>query len=161
VSAGELPDRLAPLAFLLGHWAGEGMGGFPDIADFRYRQEVEIRWPGGGALAYRSSSWAADDGRPLAGEAGYWRLAPDGTVELVLAHSTGIAEVHLGSVQGSRVDLATDVVARTATARDVRGERRLYGLVGGELMYAVDIAVGDRPFAPHLSARLQPGPAAG
>jgi hypothetical protein len=155
ITGGELPDRLAPLAFLVGSWGGAGVGGYPTIDDFRYRHQVEFSCSGRPVLTYTSRSWAVDDGRPLAAEAGFLRMADDGSVEAVLAHSSGLAEVYLGTAEDNRLELATDVVARSPSARDVRAERRLYGLVGGELMYAVDIAAVGQPLSPHLSARLQ------
>ena len=68
-------------------------------------------------LSYASRTWRLDAegniGQPLATEAGFWRPQPGSRVELLLAHPTGITEIYLGEVTGTRVDLATDVVART------------------------------------------------
>ena len=42
--------------------------------------------------------------------------------------------------------MATDVVARTPTAKEVTAGHRLYGIVEGALLYAQDMAaVGQRP----------------
>lgn len=152
----ELPPALEPLRFLLGRWTGEGVGGYPTIAGFRYGEELEFGCYGKPVIEYRSRTWALEDGRPLARESGYWRCGPDGSVELLLAHPTGIVAVYLGRVEGTRVELATDVVARTPSAKEVTALRRLYGLVGEELMYAVDLAAVGQPLQPHLSARLRP-----
>ena len=46
------------------------------------------------------------------------------------------------------------MVARTETAKSVTALHRLYGLVEGDLAYAVDMAAVDQPLQPHLSARL-------
>jgi len=46
------------------------------------------------------------------------------------------------------------VTVRTATARTVERSERLYGLVEGDLAYAVDMAAEGHPLTPHLSARL-------
>ena len=156
----ELPEVLAPLAFLVGTWRGEGVGGYPTIADFRYAQEITFRWYGKPVLAYTSRTWHPDGGRPLAAESGYWRRTSDGAVEVVLAHPTGIAEVYLGSVAGTKIEIATDVVVRTPTAKDVAALHRVYGLVGDELRYAVDMAAMGLPMQPHLSARLSRVPTA-
>jgi hypothetical protein len=63
-------------------------------------------------------------------------------------------ELHLGRVDGHRVELATDAVMRTATAKEVTAGRRLYGIVAGELLYAQELAAVGHALTPHLSARL-------
>ena len=37
----------------------------------------------------------------------------------MLAHPTGIAEIYLGEVTGTKIELGTDVVARTTSAKEV------------------------------------------
>jgi len=151
----ELHPALAPLAFLLGTWSGEGVGGYPTIEDFGFGQELTFSHYGKPLLEYTSRSWSLEDGRPMARESGWWRPGADGAVELVLAHPMGVVEVWLGTVAGTRVELSTDVVARTPSAKEVTAGRRLYGLVGDELMWAYDMAAVGQPLQPHLSARLR------
>lgn len=151
----EPPEGLAPLAFLLGTWRGEGVGGYPTIPDFRFGQELVFAHDGRAVLHYRSRTWALEDGRPLAAESGYWRPRPEHQVEVVLAHPSGLVEVFLGTVAFRRVELATDVVARTPSAKEVNAERRLYGIVDDDLAYAADLAAVGQPLAPHVSARLR------
>ena len=93
-------------------------------------------------------------GRPLAMEAGFWRPQPGGQLEVLLAHPTGITEIYLGTISGTRIELATDLVARTATAKEVTAGRRLYGLIGADLGWAYDMAAVGQPLQPHASARL-------
>jgi len=157
------PD-LAPLAFLLGRWQGAGIGGYPTIESFRFGQEIVFSQNGKAFLAYTSRTWRLDEdgrpGEPLGTESGYWRPRPGGQVEAMLAHPTGIVEIYLGEVSGTRIEMATDVVARTATAKEVTAGRRLYGLVpsaapgGSDLAYAYDMAAMGHPLTSHLSARL-------
>jgi hypothetical protein len=147
---------LEPLLFLLGTWRGEGVGGYPTMDGFRYGEEVTFRHNGKPFLAYTQRTWSLDDGRPLHSETGYWRPQPGGAVEVVLAHPTGIAEVYYGTVAGNRVELATDAVVRTSSAKEVTALTRLYGLVEGKLMYAVDMAAVGHPLQSHLSATLDP-----
>src|SRR5260370_32521984 len=59
------------------------------------------------------------------------------------------------------MELATDVVARTATAKEVTAGHRLYGLTGPggpapvDLAYAYDMAAMGQGLQPHLSAQLK------
>ena len=149
----DLPEALAPLAFLVGTWSGEGVGGYPTIPDFRYGQEITFEYYGKPVLAYSSRSWALDDERPLSRESGFWRMSGD-EVEALIALPTGLVEVFLGHAQATRVEIATDVIARTPSAKEVSADRRLYGLVGDDLAYAMDLAAVGQPLSPHLSARL-------
>jgi hypothetical protein len=152
------PD-LAPLAFLLGGWEGAGVGGYPTIESFQFGQELSFSHNGKPFLIYASRSWLLDDDgnrvRPLATETGYWRPQPDNQVELVLAHPTGITEIYIGEVTGTKIELRTDVVARTSSAKEVTAGHRLYGLVDGDLAWAYDMAAVGQPLQPHLSAQLK------
>ena len=162
MTAPDLHPALLPLAFLLGTWRGEGVGGFPTIGDFRYGEEVTFSHTGKPVLHYTQRTWLLDTGEPAHAEAGYWRPQPDGSLEVVLAHPIGVAEIYIGTVTGTRIELRTDAVVRTATAIEVTALTRLYGLVEGKLMYALDMAAVGHPLQPHLSATLEraaPAPA--
>lgn len=161
----DLPASLIPLAWLVGSWAGAGVVGYPTMTDDqRFGQEVEFSHDGGPFLSYASHSWLLDDAgdkvRPLAAETGYWRTAGAAeqggtTLEVLLAHPTGIVETYHGTVDGPRVELATDVVARTSTAKEYNAAHRLYGLVEGDLLWVMEMAAVGQPLTPHVSARLK------
>jgi THAP4-like, heme-binding beta-barrel domain len=157
--APDLPPQLVPLAFLLGRWTGAGVGGYPTIEGFRFGQEIAFGHVGKPYVTYTSRSWILDDAgnevRPAATETGFWRPQPTGEVEVLLAHPTGFVEVWLGEVDGAKVELRTDLVARTDSAKEVTAGHRLYGLVDGDLMWAYDMAAVGQPLQPHVSARLK------
>ena len=95
------PDCM-PLAFLLGRWEGRGRGEYPTIEPYEFGQEVIFSHNGNPFLYYTSRSWLIDEEgtavRPLAMETGFWRPQPEGKLEVVLVHPTGVAEVWYGRV---------------------------------------------------------------
>lgn len=165
-----LPDELVPLAWLIGRWAGVGLGQYPTIDDFRFGQEVSFSTDGRPFLSYASRSWLLDDDgekvRPLATESGYWRARPGNRIEVTLAHPTGFAELWVGDVEvlgiedaritGARCTLRTDVVTRSESAKEYHAGERLYGLVNEELLWTFDMAAMGQDMTNHLSARLKP-----
>lgn len=171
----QIPDDLHrdlyPVAWLLGTWQGSGQGDYPTIEKFCYEQEVAFAHDTRPFLHYFSRTWITDDSgervRPGALETGFLRVtgerpkddadskaAPSFDIELVMAHPTGYAEIWYGVAQGPRITLATDLVARTASAKEYTAGQRMYGLVEGDLMYAYDMAAMDQPLQPHLWGRL-------
>ncbi|HLT59618.1 MAG TPA: FABP family protein, partial [Microlunatus sp.] len=93
--------------------------------------------------------------RPLAMETGFWRPQRDGSLEVVLTHPDGYAEVWYGKITGAKIELATDAVVRTATAAEYTAGQRLYGNVEGELLWTFDRAAGGHDLQNYLWARLQ------
>lgn len=171
----DLPAELAHLSWLLGRWGGIGEGGYPTSSPFRYEQVVEFATDGRPFLEYRSVSWIVDEQnnriRRAATESGYWRPRPDNGVEMLLAHPTGFVEVWLGRVEvtaivdaritGARMELATDAVVRTESAKEVSSGHRLYGLVEGRLLATYDMAAMGHPLTNHLAIAMQPVPVGG
>lgn len=160
------PD-LEPLAWLVGTWEGTGALVWPDREDRTYVAHVEISSDGRSFLAYESRTWLLEDdgsrGEPGPAESGFWRKGPGRhDVELVLADPDGAVQVLVGNVAFKRIELVSDLVARTqAAATALTATSRLYGGVEGDLAYVVERATPDVPLRPYLSARLSPvaGPA--
>jgi hypothetical protein len=157
-----LNDACLALLPLVGVWRGEGEVNYPTIdGPRRIAQQVTIAHDGRPFLFHEARSWLLDDEgnivRPAARETGWWRPQSDDTIELLLAHSSGILELFYGKPQGqSSWELGTDAVIRTATAKEVTGAQRLYGLVNnGDLGYVEERAMVGEPMQPHVSAYLR------
>ncbi len=155
----DLHSDIMPIAFLLGHWQGTGRGDYPTIDGFTFGQEIAFTHDGRPFLHYFSRTWLLDDDgdevRPLALETGFFRPQPDGGLEVLLAHPTGFVEIYYGTVEGAKIEIATDAVARTASAKEYAAGQRLYGLVDGELLWTFDMSAVGQPIQSHLWARLQ------
>ena len=155
----DLHPDLMPLGWLLGRWEGRGHGDYPTIDTFEFGQQIDFSHNGKPFLHYVSQTYVVgEDGsklRPLAMETGFWRPQADKKLEVVLSHPTGIAEIWYGEIDGAKIEMRTDVVARTETAKEVTAGHRLYGLVRGELMWAYDMAAVGQSLQPHIWATLK------
>jgi len=159
----DLHPALLGLLPFIGLWRGRGQGGFPEVDDFNFAQEVRISHDGRPFLAYESRAWLLDaDSKPIrmAGrEVGWWRPVlvddrPGDEMEATMMTPTGVVEVYLGRVSGTRLEMATDAVVRTPSAKEVTGGHRLFGIVDGALLYAHEMSAMGHTLEPHLSARL-------
>lgn len=157
----DLHEQCLPLLPLVGVWRGGGEVVYPTIdGPFHFGQQVVFAHDGRPFLYYESRSWLVDeDGkviRPAARETGWWRPQPDGTIELLLSHATGITEIFYGSARTmTSWELATDIVMRTGSAKEVNAASRLYGIVNnGDLAYVEERAMVGQPLQPHISSYL-------
>jgi hypothetical protein len=75
-------------------------------------------------------------------------------VEVSILHPGGVSELYLGLAKGPRIDLATDAVLRSSSAKEHSASTRLYGLVENHLLWAWDIAALGQELTSHASARL-------
>jgi hypothetical protein len=156
----DLPELVQPFAWLIGTWRGEGVGGYPTLErDFRFAEEITFSCPGKPLLMFTSRSWAVEDGRPLAIQTGFWRPTSPTDVEVILTVASGLVEVLYGTLiegpGGVHVELHSDLIGHTATAKEVTADKRMYAVRAGKLMYAQEMAaVGVKDVHPHLSAAL-------
>jgi hypothetical protein len=160
----DLHPALLGLLPFVGMWRGRGQGGYPGVEDFNFAQEVTISHDGRPFLHYESRAWILDDeSRPIAPgnrEVGWWRPVTDAQgratddMEATLCTPTGVMELYLGKVTGTRLEMAADAIVRSATAAEVTAGQRLFGIVDGALLYAQEIAAEGRGLEPHMSARL-------
>jgi hypothetical protein len=154
---GDLPERLRPLAWMIGRWEGAGVVGYPTMESLNFGQEVICGHDGRYFLEWQSHTWLLDQEtgekvRPLATEFGFWRPLENGRdVELVLAHPMGIVEMYYGTMEPAR----TDSVVRSPLAKEYNAGTRLYGLVESQLFWAMDMAAVGQELQSHVSAQLK------
>lgn len=179
-----LAPEVYPLAWLVGSWRGPGYLGYENIPERPIVAETTFSHDGGPYLSYTSTVWSlegelegleakVDQADLIAGdvwstESGFWRVPPGGQgeatngekaprseLEVLLAEPSGHISVFVGAVQGPKVTLVSDVIARTESGAEISAAKRQYGLVGGELMWAIDMAAFGHEMASYAAGRLQ------
>ncbi|GAA0506178.1 UPF0678 fatty acid-binding protein-like protein [Saccharopolyspora subtropica] len=156
-----LNDACLALLPLVGVWRGEGEANHPSLPEtYRFIQQVTIAHDGRPFLTYESRAWRLDgEGGNVVGlafrETGFWRPHPDDTIELMLLHSSGVAELFFGKPRNQTSwEFGTDAVLRSPTGEDVTAASRLYGVVDGSLAYVEERATSEHELQPRLSAKL-------
>jgi hypothetical protein len=162
-SGPEVSEALLSVLPLLGEWHGEGVlsgAAAGSDNDLRFGQWVRFAHDGRGFLVYESRTWRLTDDGAIVGpdfrESGFLRPRGQDDVELLVVNPEGLLEVYLGSARTTTSwEFTTDVVTRTPDAPDVVRAVRLYGIVEGALMYAIDRAGSGQQLHPVMSARLE------
>ncbi|XP_076916854.1 peroxynitrite isomerase Rv2717c-like [Bidens hawaiensis] len=87
-------------------------------------------------------------------ESGYWRPKPDGTIEVVIAQSTGLVEIQKGTYDAQKkvVKLQSELVGNASKVKEIT---RVFTLVDKELSYVVEMATNITSLQPHLKVSLK------
>lgn len=154
----DLHPDLAALAPLLGTWTGCGAGEYPTIQPFDYLEEVVFSHVGKPFLSYGQKTKAVADGKPLHAETGYLRVPQRESVELVLAHPSGITEIEVGTYTARdgviEIELVSTDIGLTPTAKEVTVLGRSFRIDGDELSYSLRMGAVGQPEQHHLAAVL-------
>ena len=154
----ELHAACEALAPLLGTWKGPGEGHYPTIPDFSYLEELTFTHVGKPFLAMTQRTRDRQSDAPMHTEVGYLRPQPSLAMELVLTQPTGVVEIHIGSVteigESVVVDMRTERVEGTRTAKPITEVRRRLEVVGDSLVTEMWMAAMGQPLTHHLRAEL-------
>ena len=155
----EVAPTLLSVLPLLGEWHGEGQAAGAG-GDHRFGQWMRFAHDGRDFLSYESRTWRLTDDGAIVGpdtrESGFLRPRGDDDVELLVTSPEGLLELYVGRARTTTSwELTTDVLARTPDGPDVVRAVRLYGIVEGALLYAIDRAGSDQELRPTMSARLE------
>lgn len=156
----DLNRSLMGVAWMIGTWKGSGKSTWPGEDETDFAQQIDFSTNGGPYLHYLSQTWYVDESgaitEPHTIESGFWLPKDDGSVEVVLSSPEGWSEIWAGSISGAKIELVTDVVARTQSAElEYTGGQRLYGNVEGDLLWTFDRATTDHPLQSYMWGRLQ------
>jgi len=149
-----LHPLVEPLRALLGQWRGVGHGVYPTVDAFDYVEQVSFGHAGKPVLVYSQRTEDAATGEPRHGESGFWKVADDGRLEVVIAHANGVTEITEGSVVAGHIALRSTVIGLTSTAKQVLGVNRTFDVDGDELRYSLDMAAVAQEMQRHLTATL-------
>ena len=144
---------------LLGTWAGSGTGEYPTIEHFAYDESITFTHVGKPFITYTQRTKHPDTGAPMHTESGYLRVPRPGSIEIVMAQPTGLAEVYEGAVVGGDAPLVIDVrstsIGSTTSAKEVTITERTISVTGDDLHYTFRMAAVGQPLQHHLSATLR------
>ena len=84
-------------------------------------------------------------------------MAGPGSVELVVAHPNGHAEVAEGRLEGTSISVASISLTRTSTAKQVDAIERDIRVDGEIMTYELRMAAVGQPLDGHLQAELRLG----
>lgn len=152
------PD-VAVLAPLLGTWEGSGAGEYPTIDEFSYTESITFTHVGKPFVAYTQRTRHPDSGLPMHAESGYLRVPMPGSIEIVMAQPTGLAEIYEGAVVGGDdaplvIDVRSITINSTSTAKEVTLTERTISVARDDLHYTFRMAAVGQPLTHHLSATL-------
>jgi hypothetical protein len=155
----ELHPDVAVLAPLLGTWEGSGTGEYPTIDDFVYLESITFSHVGKPFVAYTQRTRHPETSAPMHAETGYLRVPRPGSIEIVMAQPTGLAEIYEGAVVGGDAPLVIDVrstsISATSTAKEVTITERTISVTGDDLHYTFRMAAVGQPLQHHLGATLR------
>jgi hypothetical protein len=127
------------------------------VAPFDYTEESTFWHAGRPLLGYLQKAKRVD-GTPSHTESGYWRVAADGGLDLVLAHATGVTEIQVAEIRptpaGVVIEASSVSVVSAPTAKEVTALRRRIEVDGDALRYTLSMAAVGQPLTHHLEAEL-------
>lgn len=149
-----LHPALEPLEFLMGTWKGKGAGMYPDIDDFDFLEVASYSHVGKPFITYAQRTSDAVTGQPLHAETGYIRPVGGDRAEMIVAHPTGVVEIHDVEIKGSSLLITSSSVVSTPSAKRVDGVIRQLSVARNDMHYAVQMAAMGHGMRPHLEAVL-------
>ena len=124
-------------------------------------KNLDFEMPGlqGASLLAPAQIWSTETTEPAEDDADTKAsggpLVPVTQLELVSADPAGHVAVWEGWIQGPRAQVGTQAVGRARTAVPVEEMTRMFGLVGGDLMWTQDMAAfGQSEVTTYASGRL-------
>ncbi|MDR2723413.1 MAG: FABP family protein [Cellulomonadaceae bacterium] len=104
-----------------------------------------------------------DDTTIWSTETGYWRISTNPVegipvdqhlLEVLIVDASGRMAPYAGVSRPARIDIHSNHIIRTATAAEVTESVRMYGLVGGKLMWVEELAAFGHDLGNYASAEL-------
>lgn len=164
-----LPQQVAPLTWLLGSWRGWGTATGDDgdvLIALAFDAQVVGNQVRTRITVYDTDSvveldahTGALDGADMLKKSGfrweetaYWAVVPDPEdeqekyLQVTSATTRGVAHLWVGKVQGPRIRLLVDTLARTEDALAVSKGDRMLGLVNSDIFFTETLTTADGDF---------------
>lgn len=148
-----LHPHLAPLAFLLGTWRGEGKGEFHTVEPFSFEEKIRFSHRGGPWLVYEQRARSTADGELLHAEMGFWRPLGEGRVDAYVALNAG-SDFSEGTVLGTTVTLRSTTTRMGEGIEEVTRLERRYEVADDTLTYEISLGTEGQAFGWHVGGRL-------
>lgn len=162
-----LPERVAPLTWLLGTWQGWGTTTTSDadsLVTFKFVARVVGNNVRSTLTVYSTDTTASldSDTPALEGvqtlrrrgilweETAYWSVLnsedkpEDKFLQVTTALSKGRAHLWVGKVVGPRIRLLIDTIARSASAEAVTEGERMFGLVNSDIFWTETLVTEEK-----------------
>lgn len=162
-----LPERVAPLTWLLGTWQGWGTTTTSDadsLVTFKFTARVVGNNVRSTLTVYSTDTTASldSDTPALEGvqtlhrrgilweETAYWSVLnsedkpEDKFLQVTTALSKGRAHLWVGKVVGPRIRLLIDTIARSASAEAVTEGERMFGLVNSDIFWTETLVTEEK-----------------
>ena len=105
-------------------------------------------------MVYSQTTKDSKESEHLHLEQGYLRPKPEGQLEALIAHSTGIVELSLGKITETGIQLESTQISLSPTAKQVDSLKREIEIEDGILSYRLYMQAVGQPKSPHLTAQL-------
>jgi hypothetical protein len=145
---------------VLGNWRGNGVAAFPTIPTFEYREELEfVTNDVKPYLRYEQRTWKkleTGEYAPSHWETGFWRVLPEGEIEVLSAQGGGRVEVLRGILEptseGFALNLSSALVGNDAC---INKTIRQFSILGRTLQYTMRMSTTAVPdLTLHVQATL-------
>lgn len=164
-AAANVHPLVAPISHILGTWTGIGNGSYPTVQPFQYFEKVTFAHnPIRPVVFYTQTTNKIVDGKPdpttpMHSESGFFKVLPEGKLEVSMSDSIGYATTYVGLIEdtGRTLSLQSTSISGVPSAKQTSRITRVLKFSGAQLdtlNYELDMEAVGQPMQHHLDAKL-------